>query len=116
MRRMAKITGRSDDMLIIRGVNVFPSQIEELLLRTSGLTPHYQLELTRQGHLDALEVHVECAVSISASPEQRDRAARELAHHVKNNIGISVAVRIHEPGAVERSAGKAKRVVDRRGK
>lgn len=115
MRRMAKITGRSDDMLIIRGVNVFPSQIEELLLRTSGLTPHYQLELTRQGHLDALAVHVECAVSISASPEQRDRAARELAHHVKNNIGISVAVRIQEPGAVERSVGKAKRVVDRRG-
>lgn len=115
MRRMAKITGRSDDMLIIRGVNVFPSQIEELLLRTSGLTPHYQLELTRQGHLDALAVHVECAVSISGSPEQRERAARELAHHVKNNIGISVTVRIQEPGAVERSAGKAKRVVDRRG-
>ncbi len=115
MRRMAKITGRSDDMLIIRGVNVFPSQIEELLLRTTGLSPHYQLELTRQGHLDALEVHVECAVHIAGMSDQRERAARELAHHVKNNIGISVAVRVHEPGAVERSAGKAKRVIDRRG-
>ncbi len=115
MRRMAKITGRTDDMLIIRGVNLFPSQIEELLVRTSGLTPHYQLEVTREGHLDALAIDVECAIHIAGMSDQRERAARELAHHVKNNIGISVSVRVHEPGSVERSVGKAKRVIDRRG-
>jgi len=114
MRRMAKITGRSDDMLIIRGVNVFPSQIEELLLRTNGLSPHYQLELTRHGHLDALEVHVECTAQAAAVSDARDRAARELAHLVKTHIGISVTVSVHEPGSVERSVGKAKRVVDKR--
>jgi phenylacetate-CoA ligase len=101
-------------MLIIRGVNIFPSQIEELLLRTSGLSAHYQLELTRQGYLDALEVHVECSVQAAAMADVRDRAARALAQDIKNNIGVSVSVRIHEPGSMERSAGKAKRVVDRR--
>lgn len=115
MRRMAKITGRSDDMLIIRGVNVFPTQIEELLLRTSGLSAHYQLELTRQGYLDAVEVHVECTPETAAMSELRDRAARSLALDIKNNIGVSVSVRVHEPGSMERSTGKAKRVVDRRG-
>ena len=115
MRRMAKITGRSDDMMIIRGVNVFPSQIEELLLRVSGLAPHYQLELTRKGHLDALEVHVECLTQLDTSADIRDRAAGELRTHIKNNIGVSVSVRVHDPGSLERSAGKAKRVVDRRG-
>jgi phenylacetate-CoA ligase len=115
MRRMAKITGRSDDMLIIRGVNVFPSQIEELLLRTSGLSVHYQLELTRQGYLDALEVHVECSLQAASQADLRDQAARSLAQDIKNNIGVSVSVRVHEPGSMERSAGKAKRVVDRRG-
>ena len=114
MRRIAKITGRSDDMLIIRGVNVFPSQIEELLLRVSGLSPHYQLELTRHGHLDALEVHVECLPQSASLTEIRERAARELRGHIKNNIGVSVVVSVHDPGSVERSAGKAKRVVDRR--
>lgn len=115
MRRMAKITGRSDDMLIIRGVNVFPSQIEELLLRTSGLSVHYHLELTRQGHLDALEVHVECSPETAALPEARERAARALAQSVKNNIGVTVSVRVRDPGSMERSAGKARRLVDRRG-
>jgi phenylacetate-CoA ligase len=114
MRRMAKITGRSDDMLIIRGVNVFPSQIEELVLRTAGLTPHYQLELTREGHLDALTVHVECAGEVFSSDEGRMRAQRELAHQVKSFVGISIAVKLHGPGALERSAGKAKRLLDRR--
>ena len=114
MRRMAKITGRSDDMLIIRGVNVFPSQIEELVLRTAGLTPHYQLELTREGHLDALTVHVECAAEVFSSDEGRTHAQRELAHQVKSFVGISVAVKVHGPGALERSAGKAKRLLDRR--
>jgi len=114
MRRMAKITGRSDDMLIIRGVNVFPSQIEEFVLRTTGLSPHYQLELTKDGHLDALTVHVECLGEALASEDSRARAGRELAHHVKSFIGVSIAVQVHDPGTIERSAGKAKRLVDRR--
>ena len=101
MRRMEKITGRSDDMLIIRGVNVFPSQIEELILKTPGLTPHYVLEVTKNGPLDHLAVIVEGESS----------AAAALAHHIKSYVGISAEVRI---GAVERSIGKAKRVVDKR--
>lgn len=109
MRRMAKITGRSDDMLIIRGVNVFPSQIEELLLRCAGLTAHYQLEVTRHDHLDTLTVHVEHAPGADT-----ERARHELMHHVKAYVGISVRVEVHHPGSIERSAGKAKRVVDRR--
>jgi len=114
MRRMAKITGRSDDMLIIRGVNVFPSQIEELVLRTTGLSPHYQLELRKDGPLDALTVHVECFGEAFASEDSRARACRELAHHVKSFIGVSITVQVHDPGTIERSAGKAKRLVDRR--
>lgn len=109
MRRMAKITGRSDDMMIIRGVNVFPSQIEELILRCTGLTPHYYLEITRNGHLDELTVHVE-----QVSGADSSAAARELGHHVKSMIGISVRANIVSPGSIERSAGKAKRIVDRR--
>ncbi len=109
MRRMARITGRSDDMLIIRGVNVFPSQIEELVLRTSGLAPHYQLEVTKEGHLDSLTVHVECLGDLSASEGGRTQAARELAGSVKSYVGISVTVNVHDPGSIERSAGKARR-------
>jgi phenylacetate-CoA ligase len=114
MRRMAKITGRSDDMLIIRGVNVFPSQIEELLLRARGLAPQYQLELTREGHLDALAVHVECTTEIASAADLRDRAAAELGSLIKNNIGITVQVHVRDPGVLERSVGKAKRVIDLR--
>jgi phenylacetate-CoA ligase len=114
MRRMAKITGRSDDMLIIRGVNVFPSQIEELLLRCAGLTPHYLLELTRQGHLDALAVHVECSADVSGAADLRQRACAELGGIIKNNVGVSVVVHVRDPGALERSAGKARRVLDLR--
>lgn len=109
MRRMAKITGRTDDMLIIRGVNVFPSQIEELILRTAGLSPHYRIEVGRSGHLNALTVHVECAGD-AADHDSRGRAGRELANHVKSLIGISVAVEVHLPGTIERSVGKAKRL------
>ncbi|MGH8284630.1 MAG: phenylacetate--CoA ligase PaaK [Steroidobacteraceae bacterium] len=112
MRRMAKITGRSDDMLIVRGVNVFPTQIEELILKCSGLSAHYQLELTREGQLDALTVCVECVPQTPA--EQRARAARELERNVKSHVGVSVRVEVKEPGTIERSAGKAKRVVDLR--
>jgi phenylacetate-CoA ligase len=103
MRRIEKITGRSDDMLIIRGVNVFPSQIEELVLKQPGLAPHYVLELTKRGPLDHLAVIVE-----------GDGAACDaLEQHIKSRIGISAEVR---PGVVERSIGKAKRVIDRRPK
>jgi phenylacetate-CoA ligase len=114
MRRMAKITGRSDDMLIIRGVNVFPSQIEELLLRCAGLTPHYLLELTREGHLDSLTVHVECAPT--ADSNSRHQAGVQLGGLIKNNVGVSVVVQVRDPGALERSAGKARRVLDSRPK
>jgi phenylacetate-CoA ligase len=113
MRRMARITGRTDDMLIVRGVNVFPSQIEELVLRTAGLSAHYRLEMARAGHLDSLTVHVECGGDC-ADEDSRGRAARELAHHVKSLIGISVGVDVHLPGTLERSVGKAKRLDDRR--
>jgi len=114
MRRMAKITGRTDDMMIVRGVNVFPTQIEELILRCEGLAAHYQLELTRDGHLDVLTVHVESTPD--ASFERRQAAARELGHHVKSLVGVSIGVSVKDPGAIERSLGKAKRVVDRRPK
>ena len=113
MRRMARIRGRSDDMLIIRGVNVFPSQIEELVLRITGLSPHYQLELTREGYLDTLTVHVECLGELS-SEDARARAARDLAHSGKSYVGVSVTIKVHEPGAIGRSVGKAKRLLDRR--
>jgi phenylacetate-CoA ligase len=103
MRRMEKITGRSDDMLIIRGVNVYPSQIEELILKQKGLSPHYVLELSKHGPLDHLTVIV----------EGEESATRALKGHIKANIGISADVRI---GAVERSIGKAKRVIDKRPK
>jgi phenylacetate-CoA ligase len=112
MRRIAKIVGRSDDMLIIRGVNVFPNQIEELILKIPTLAAHYVLEVTREAHLDAMIVHVESAghAQVPAS----DAAARELAEHVKSYVGISVRVQVGAPGSIERSIGKAKRVIDRR--
>jgi phenylacetate-CoA ligase len=113
MRRMAKITGRSDDMLIIRGVNVFPSQIEELILRTAGLAPHYQLEVTREGPLDALTVKVECDGD-ALSSEDRMRVTHALVQQMKSYIGITAAVLIIDSGQIERSAGKARRVIDLR--
>ena len=112
MRRMAKITGRSDDMLIIRGVNVFPTQIEEQLLAVEGLAPHYFIEVTKEGHLDAMEVHVE--MTSEASPADMQRAAQALQHRIKSIIGISTAVKLHAPGVIPRSEGKAKRVFDKR--
>ena len=115
MRRIGKITGRSDDMLIIRGVNVFPTQIEELILKQPELAPHYQLEITREGHLDSLVVIVEMQSALYASgTHAHTHAAKLLQHHIKSYIGVSTEVRLLEPGRVERSAGKAKRVVDKR--
>jgi phenylacetate-CoA ligase len=115
MRRMEKITGRSDDMLIVRGVNVFPTQIEELILKVKGLAPHYQIVLTREGRLDEMEVLVEAAPT-AAEGAAREASAGELAHHVKGLIGVTATITVTEPGAVERSQGKARRVVDRRPK
>jgi phenylacetate-CoA ligase len=117
MRRMDKITGRSDDMLIIRGVNVFPSQIEELILKTATLSPHYVLEIARHGHLDELEVLVEPKAEFAdASDAAKALTARELQHHIKSYIGVSTRIRIVDIGTIERSIGKAKRVIDRRPK
>jgi phenylacetate-CoA ligase len=112
MRRMAKIVGRSDDMLIVRGVNVFPTQIEELILQTPSLAPHYVLELTREGPLDALAVHVEAADAAAFAAGAS--AATALIERVKSMTGISVRVEVREPGSIERSIGKAKRVIDKR--
>ena len=115
MRRMAKITGRSDDMMIIRGVNVFPSQIEELILRQPDLAPHYQCVITRPGHLDELTVRVETTLRfVHAGADARNTVARKLGEDIKNLIGVSASIELGDPGAIERSLGKAKRVVDKR--
>ena len=114
MRRIARVTGRSDDMLIVRGVNVFPSQIEELILRHAELTPHYVLEVRRDGALDALTVHVEVHPGSSAGDEGCQRAAVELQHGIKAFIGVTAAVALRDPATLERSVGKAKRVLDAR--
>src|SRR6516164_8012903 len=114
MRRMEKITGRSDDMLIIRGVNVFPTQIEELILKDAALAPHYQLEITRPRNLDELTVLVERAPLVGT--EEGSTAGTRLAHLIKNLIGVTADVRVVQSGGIERSLGKAKRVVDKRPK
>jgi phenylacetate-CoA ligase len=111
-RRMQKITGRSDDMIILRGVNVFPSQVEEQILRVPQLAPHYQLVLTREGRLDAMTIAVEAEPGADAG--ERAAAAKALAHHMKEVIGVTAAVDVRDPGAIERSLGKARRVVDKR--
>jgi phenylacetate-CoA ligase len=115
MRRMEKITGRSDDMIILRGVNVFPTQVEEQILKCKGLAPHFQIELTRSGRMDAMTVKVEAALDHTSS-EARAHAAKELAHHIKSVIGVSTRIDVGDPGSVERSAGKARRVIDNRPK
>ncbi len=117
MRRMAKIAGRSDDMLIIRGVNVFPGQIEELILKAPGLSAHYLLEVSRPRHLDELAVRVEVKPEFAQAGDAAwSRVARELEHHIKSYVGVTTQVVLVAPGAVERSAGKAKRVIDTRPK
>ncbi|WP_329466649.1 phenylacetate--CoA ligase PaaK [Streptomyces sp. NBC_01431] len=111
-RRMERITGRSDDLVIVRGVNLFPTQIEEIVLRTPGVAPHFQLRLTRQGRLDALTVRVEARAD--TPPERREAAARSIVAAVKDGIGVSVEVEVVDPGTIERSVGKFKRIVDLR--
>jgi phenylacetate-CoA ligase len=112
MRRMAKITGRSDDMLIIRGVNVFPSQIEELVLQFSALAPHYQIELSKVGNMDALALRLEGQPGVQETVVQQQ--VGELRNQIKSLIGVSCDMELLPEGGVPRSEGKAKRVVDRR--
>jgi phenylacetate-CoA ligase len=114
MRRMARVTGRTDDMLIIRGVNVFPSQIEELILQQVRLAPHYVLEVRREGSLDELTIRVEPHASGVDHHTACAQAAADLQHNVKAFIGVTAAVVVCDPGTVERSIGKAKRVIDLR--
>lgn len=114
MRRMAKITGRSDDMLIVRGVNLFPSQVEEQILRDPALSGHYVIEVSRSGALDDLLVRVEARGELDA--DGAGRAAAELARRLKGMCGLSAAIDVAGPGTIERSLGKAKRVIDRRPK
>lgn len=115
MRRMEKITGRTDDMIILRGVNVFPTQIEEQLLEVDGLAPHFQIELATKGRMDTLTVHVE-VLEGSGGEDHRAAAAADLAKRVKGSVGISIAVSIRDPGDVARSQGKAVRIIDNREK
>ena len=112
MRRMEKVTGRSDDMIILRGVNLFPTQIEELVLRTAGLSPHFQCVLTRPGRMDELTVRVERRPE--AASGRAGTAGVELAKLVKERIGVTVTVEVVEPEGIERSLGKMRRVLDER--
>ncbi len=119
MRRMEKITGRSDDMLIIRGVNVFPTQIEEILLKNPNLCAQYQLQVSREGHLDQLDVYVEVRADLSDSIGElkRNEIGAEVKHHIKALVGVTADVHVVETDKVERTlVGKAKRVIDRRPK
>ncbi|MFG3052692.1 phenylacetate--CoA ligase PaaK [Kitasatospora sp. NPDC048239] len=111
-RRMEKVTGRSDDMIILRGVNLFPTQIEEILLRTPGVAPHFQLRLTRRDRLDRMAVRVEARPGATA--EQRAAAAAGIARGVKDGVGVTVEVEVVEPYELERSVGKIRRIVDLR--
>ncbi|WP_170451115.1 phenylacetate--CoA ligase PaaK [Ruegeria arenilitoris] len=115
MRRMEKITGRSDDMIILRGVNVFPSQIEEQVMATGGIAAHYQIELYKSGRMDAMRVFVE-AMPDAADELSKTAAARMLTKRIKDIVGVSTEIVVGDPGDVERSQGKAKRVVDNRDK
>jgi phenylacetate-CoA ligase len=115
MRRIEKVTGRSDDMMIVRGVNVFPTQIEELLLKVEPLSAHYQVVLTREGRMDDMEVRVEVRPEADA-PATRQRAAELLAEHIKGLIGVTARVSVVDPDGIERSTGKARRIVDKRPK
>jgi len=111
-RRIEKITGRSDDMIILRGVNVFPGQIEEIVLQIPALAPHFQLQLTREGRLDHLTVLVEARPTATGS--QREDAADTLARRIKEGIGVTVRAHVVDPETIERSAGKFRRIRDMR--
>jgi phenylacetate-CoA ligase len=112
LRRMEKITGRTDDMMIVRGVNVFPTQVEELVLALPGLSPYFQCVLTRPDRLDELEIVAEAGEDVMST--SYDGLGRELAGRVKERIGVTAGVRVVAPGGIERSVGKARRIVDHR--
>jgi phenylacetate-CoA ligase len=114
MRRMEKVTGRTDDLMIVRGVNVFPTQVEELVLALPGLSPYFQCVLTRPGRLDELEIVVEAGDDVPSA--SYGDLAQSLGGRVKERIGVTAAVRVVEPGGIERSVGKARRIVDQRAK
>ncbi len=114
--RIKRITGRSDDMLIIRGVNVYPSQIEAVLVGLPGIAPHYQLVVERQGSLDQVSVEIEAAQDVAPSAEAYARIGRAASHRIKSMIGISTGVLVKKPGEIPRSQGKAVRVRDLRPK
>jgi phenylacetate-CoA ligase len=113
MRRMEKVTGRTDDMIILRGVNLFPTQVEELIFRIAGLSPHFELILTRPHRLDELTVRVESRPGASSSDE-RSHSQALLSSLIKSNIGVTAVVDVLEPDLIARSAGKAERVIDLR--
>ncbi len=112
--RIMRVTGRNDDMLIIRGVNVYPSQVEAVLVGLPGIAPHYQIVLTRDGALDAMTVEVEVAPGEALAEADRPRKAGEIAHHIKSLVGVTCTVDIKPPGEIPRSQGKAVRVKDLR--
>jgi phenylacetate-CoA ligase len=112
MRRMEKITGRTDDMIILRGVNLFPTQIEEVVLRTPGLSPHFNLVLTTRRRMDHLTVQVEARPDCPS--ERREAAAAEVSKAVKDTVGTTVEVLVIDPGTLPRSMGKLQRLIDRR--
>jgi phenylacetate-CoA ligase len=118
MRRMGRITGRSDDMLIIRGVNVFPTQIEEILVTEPKLAPHYIIEVKREGALDDMLILVEMRQDLGnqLSAEERTKIERHVQHNVKSYVGVTARVQVVDPGKIERSQGKARRVIDLRAK
>src|ERR1700678_1416474 len=112
MRRMQKITGRTDDMIILRGVNLFPTQVEELIMRIPALSPHFQLHLSRAGRMDQLAVHVERRTGTAQADAAH--AGTQLSTLVKNTIGVSVTTSVQDPGTIERSMGKMRRIIDDR--
>jgi len=113
--RMERVTGRTDDMLIIRGVNVFPSQVEMVLMQVPGLSPHYQLVVDRIDNLDVLEVQVEVSPEIfSDEIKELEVLGRRIADEVQSYLGVGVRVRLKEPRSIQRSEGKAVRVIDKR--
>ena len=113
--RMAKVSGRSDDMLIIRGVNVFPSQVEHVLMGIEGVEPHYQIEVSREGSLDVMAILVEVSERIfSGEIKVLERLSRSIQMEIKDMLGVTCKVKLVEPRSIQRSEGKAQRVIDRR--
>ena len=113
-RRMGRITGRSDDMIILRGVNLFPSQIEELALQIPTLSPHFTLEITRPKRMDQMTIHIERRNEVTL--EEAQEGGKKLVHEIKTKIGSSAAINVVEPGSLERSSGKLRRIYDHRDK